>query len=282
MGGPFARRLQAGPWAPVTNTIGLDRDPSPRLHSSAADPYCAGVTLFSLRSRGVRSRYFSPLLQIAPLALLVCGCERIEASVSPSLETMDIHTLDDPQRDAFAMPDAVVGSLPLTAAMVVADIGSGSGYFARRLAKRVPDGHVIAIDIDLDLKRYIEANRDRWGTPNIEPRLALDDNPVLQEKTVDLVFLSNTYSYIDDRARYFAIVHSALREEGHVVIVDFRKSADCKGAPTCPEVSARTGRATAIDELEASGFVLETEETFLPYQYLLVFRRVPRDKSSTE
>jgi predicted methyltransferase len=214
------------------------------------------------------------------LTSLVLACDAASSTSDPpggaGGEAMSIDVLDDPERDAFAMPDEVVAALPLTPSMTVADIGAGSGYFSRRLAHRVPEGKVIAIDIDLEFKKHIEANRDAWGTPNIEPRLALDDNPVLKAGTVDLVFLSNTYPYIKDTESYFSIVHDALHDPGYVVIVGFRKGAACEGAPTCPEPRTRAPREKVIAEIEASGFALDSEESFLPYQYLLVFKRVPK------
>ena len=47
---------------------------------------------------------------------------------------------DDPARDAWQKPHEVIEALKLTPNASVADIGSGTGYFAVRLAHRVPNG----------------------------------------------------------------------------------------------------------------------------------------------
>ncbi|MEE9381865.1 MAG: methyltransferase domain-containing protein [Nannocystaceae bacterium] len=192
-----------------------------------------------------------------------------------------IARFNDPERSAWAMPDRVVDALPeLGPAATVADIGAGSGYFARRLATRVPKGVVYAVDVDSDFKRYIETNREAWGTPNIEPRLAVYENPLLPAGQIDLVFLSNTYTYIDHRTLYFREVHTALRAGGSLVIVDFRKHAACGDTHDCPPKARRIGRDTALTELTAAGFVLTREETFLPHQYFLILTKTA-DKHPT-
>jgi ubiquinone/menaquinone biosynthesis C-methylase UbiE len=185
-------------------------------------------------------------------------------------------SFDDPERDAWAKPDEVVGTLVMeNPRATVADIGAGSGYFTRRLAKRVPSGKVYAVDIDRDFASYIEDHRDEWGTPNIEPRLAMYENPLLPEGEIDLVFVSNTYAYIQDRVTYFQAVHKALVEAGSLVIIDFRLDAQCDGIEICPAAGQRVAKAEALAELSQAGFSLETEHAFLPHQYFLVLRKTP-------
>jgi len=51
---------------------------------------------------------------------------------------------DNPERDAWQMPEAVLDALHLQRASSVADIGAGAGYFSVRIARRIPDGKVLA------------------------------------------------------------------------------------------------------------------------------------------
>lgn len=182
--------------------------------------------------------------------------------------------LEDPARDTWAKPDEVVAALPIDRPdFVIADIGSGSGYFTRRLAKRVPEGKVYAIDVDKDLKKYIEDHRDEWGTPNIETRLAMYENPLLPSGGIDMVFVSNTYAFIRDRDTYFTAVHHALKPGGYLAIIDFRKEAACDAVEDPPKVEQRTPRADVVSQLGGVGFALVDEKDFLPHQYFLVFKR---------
>src|ERR1043166_1499363 len=55
---------------------------------------------------------------------------------------------DDPARDAWQLPDRVIGALDLKSGQIVADIGSGTGYFTVRLAKAGMVSKVYAADIE--------------------------------------------------------------------------------------------------------------------------------------
>jgi predicted methyltransferase len=183
-----------------------------------------------------------------------------------------IGAFEDSSRDEWQMPDRVVRGLPIASkSSVIADIGAGSGYFTRRLAAEVPEGRVYAVDVDSTFEQYLLENREAWGTPNIEPRLALYEDPLLPAGEIDLVFTANTYSYIRDRTAYFEKVNAALKPTGRLAIVDFRPDATYLG-DAAPEPKHRVSRETVVRELEAAGFVLEGEETFLPHQYVLVFK----------
>jgi predicted methyltransferase len=183
-----------------------------------------------------------------------------------------IAAMEDRQRDSWEMPDQVVRNLKITEKdAVVADIGAGSGYFSRRLAAEVPAGKVYAVEIDDEFRSYIEAQREGWGTPNIEAHLAYYDDPALPEKAVDLVFIANTYAYLRSRVDYLRKCRRALKPGGRLVVIDFRPDA---AAPEqfAPDPKYRIPRETVVTDLAQAGFTLEREETFLPYQYFLVFQ----------
>lgn len=220
-------------------------------------------------------RFGLPLVLAA--AALLLGCEREGATVTPEhSEDKDafLAELEDPARDAWAKPAQVLEALSLDRAdLVIADIGAGSGYFSRRLAERVPEGTVFAIDVDRDFKHHIEARKETWGTPNITPRLAMYEDPLLPERSVDLIFISNTYAYISDRARYLEAVNLALNDAGRLVVIDFRADATCNGVEGCTPPKQRLPKDDVIAEVTASGLDLERDESFLPHQYFLVFRK---------
>jgi SAM-dependent methyltransferase len=65
------------------------------------------------------------------------------------------HVFDDQKRDDWQKPHAVIQALALKPDAVVADIGSGTGYFAVRFANMVPRGHVYGVDIEPDMVKYL-------------------------------------------------------------------------------------------------------------------------------
>lgn len=184
-----------------------------------------------------------------------------------------IAVFEDEERDTWQMPDRVIRALPIDAKnAVIADIGAGSGYFTRRLAQRVPEGRVYAVDVDREFEDYLLENREAWGTPNIEPHLALYDDPMLPPGEIDVVFAANTYAYIRDRVEYFSKIHEALKPGGTLVVIDFDTDATVPGN-IAPKREHRVDRDRAMSELQEAGFELAKEESFLPHQWFLVLER---------
>ena len=176
---------------------------------------------------------------------------------------------DDPKRDAWQKPDALVAALGLSPGMTVADVGAGTGYLSRRLSVAVGErGSVLAVEPEPNLVAHLRARAEREGTANVVPILASFDNPRLPARSVDVVLLLDTYHHIDDRREYFRRVQDALEPGGRVVVVDFRK----EDLPVGPPSDHKIAREQVISEMTASGYALASEPDVLPYQYFLVFQ----------
>jgi predicted methyltransferase len=174
------------------------------------------------------------------------------------------------ERDSWQQPDKVVRALPIASrSAVIADVGAGSGYFTRRLAARVPEGRVYAVDVDGEFADYLLDHREEWGTPNIEPHLAMYDDPMLPPGEIDLVFTANTYAYIRDRVAYFGKVRTALKPGGRLAVIDFRPDAQVP-IHMAPDPRFRVARDAAVHELELAGFRVVDEPALLDLQWFLV------------
>jgi SAM-dependent methyltransferase len=176
------------------------------------------------------------------------------------------HVFDDPGRDAWQKPHAVIQALALQPAARVADIGAGTGYFSARLANMLPQGRVYAVDVEPDMVRYLEARAKRENLRNLTAVAGAPDDPRLPEK-VDLILLVDVYHHIEDRARYFRALRGALRPGGRIAIIDFTLDS-----PQGPPRAARVAPQTVKTEMQAAGHALAAEHRFLPHQYFLVFR----------
>jgi cyclopropane fatty-acyl-phospholipid synthase-like methyltransferase len=175
-------------------------------------------------------------------------------------------TFDDPERDAWQKPEEIVGALHLAPASSVADVGAGTGYFAMRIAKRIPGGKVFAADVEPGMVRYLGDRAKRENLANVVPVQAAPDAVNLPEP-VDLILIVDTYHHIGNRAAYFAKLKSSLRPGGRLAIVDFKADS-----PVGPPVQHRIAPEKVAEELGASGYSLAETHDFLPRQYFLVFR----------
>jgi SAM-dependent methyltransferase len=173
---------------------------------------------------------------------------------------------DDPARDAWQKPDEVLDALHLERTARVADLGAGTGYFSARIAKRVPEGKVFAIDVEPDMLRYLHDRAQREHLGVLVPVLASAETPNIPDP-VDVVLVVDTYHHIDNRVAYFAKLRSSLQPDGRLAIVDFK--ADSPNGPP-PEHRISPEKVTA--ELNAAGYSLLATYLFLPRQYFLVFQ----------
>ena len=169
--------------------------------------------------------------------------------------------LNDPKRDAWQKPHEVIMALNLKPTDVVADIGAGSGYFARRFAHHA--AKVYAVDIDEKLLKMAAE-----GAPkNMETILAAPDDPKLPPASVDVIFFCDVMHHIDDRPAYHAKLVKALKPGGRIVNIDFYK----KDLPVGPPVGMKLSEEQVAAEFAKAGWKQLRAHTFLPYQYFVEF-----------
>ena len=179
-----------------------------------------------------------------------------------------IGMLEDPKRDAYQKPHEVLAALGIKQGEVIADIGAGSGYFTFRLAHHVGDkGRVYAIDVSPDMILHLNRRIRDLKAMNVSSILAEPDDPLLPERSVNRFFFSTSWHHIDNHEKYLSLMKRMLKPGGEVVMIDFHK----KDFPVGPPLQMKIAREDLIKEMEANGFRLAKEHTFLPYQYFLVF-----------
>jgi SAM-dependent methyltransferase len=172
---------------------------------------------------------------------------------------------DDPGRDAWQKPDAVLRALALPVDAKVADVGAATGYFTMRLARAVSSGRVFGVDIEPKMVQYLQDRARKEGLGNVTGVVGGTTSPNLPE-AVDLVLIVDTYHHIDDRPAYFRGLARSLRQGGRVAIIDFRR-----GQPMGPPDEHKIPAEQVKAELAEAGYTLVAEHGFLPNQHFLVF-----------
>ncbi|HXQ24582.1 MAG TPA: methyltransferase [Candidatus Acidoferrales bacterium] len=170
-------------------------------------------------------------------------------------------------RDRWQRPVEVIAALHIRPGACIAEIGCGGGYFAFHLASAAgPQGKVYAVDVDPDLVDDIAARVRRRRVDNIETILAAAAEPHLPAAAIDLVFTSNAYHHLSDRAAYFRRVRSSLTPNGHVAIID------SNGTGWFNKLFGHwTPRAVIENEMHAAGYRLERAPAIVPRQHFLIF-----------
>ena len=195
---------------------------------------------------------------------------------STSLDNLDVSPPLPVEQDRYAWqkPDLVMNKLGDLSNKVIADIGAGTGYFTFRLMQEADQ--VIAIDIDPNMINLIETfrqNLDSIQQLKVDPRLATPDDPKLINNEVDVVVIINTIGYIDDRKAYLENLHKKIRNDGEIMIVDFK----LKRIPSniAPDVAYRVSLLELEDLLTGAGYdVIESDDRSLDYQYIVKARKI--------
>jgi ubiquinone/menaquinone biosynthesis C-methylase UbiE len=169
--------------------------------------------------------------------------------------------LEDPSRDVWQKPHAVVMALDLKPTDTVADIGAGSGYFARRFALQA--GRVYAVDVDEKLLAMVRSK----APANLQTILAAPDDPHLAPRSVDMIFFCDVLHHLENRPAYYVKLAKVLKPGGCIVVIDFYK----KPLPVGPPESMKLSDQEVIAEFQKAGFALSKRLDILPYQYFLFF-----------
>ena len=176
--------------------------------------------------------------------------------------------LEGADRSEWQQPDRVMDALLIADGFRVADVGAGGGWFTIRLARRVgPQGRVYAEDIQPEMIVSIEQRVKREDLKNVEIRSGTASDPNLP-KGLNAVLMVDTYPQIREPIAVLTSIAASLGPNGKLGIVDFKP--DGAGGPG-PDLSERISPEVIKRQAAAAGLKLISHETFLKYQYLLIF-----------
>jgi predicted methyltransferase len=181
--------------------------------------------------------------------------------------------LERPGRDEEQRPDEIVRVMGLKTGDVVADLGAGTGYFTRRLAKAVaPSGRVYAVDIQPEMLSLLKGNMEKAGIRNVVPVLSEADDPKLAHESLDWVLLVDVYHELQQPRATLARMREALKPAGRVAVVEYR----LEGLTALHiREEHRMSTRQVLAEWEPAGFRLVKLHEFLPTQHFFVFEKTP-------
>ena len=170
--------------------------------------------------------------------------------------------------------ELVLACLQLKPGDVVADIGAGTGLFARPLARAVgPTGRVLAVDIDPELLRYIERRARDEKIPNIETILGEFDDPLLPGNRVDLAFIHDVLHHIERREAYLKTLSHLLKPRARIALIELNR--DDPQNPHRNEPDLLVGKEQAVQWMTAAGFrpIAECNIYRFDEKWFLIFER---------
>jgi SAM-dependent methyltransferase len=175
--------------------------------------------------------------------------------------------LERDKREAEEAPSRLIEALNLAPDAVIADIGAGSGYHSLRIAPKLPQGRVVAVDIQPEMLDFLTARAAERRISNITPQLGAIDDLKLPAASLDAALMVDAYHEFSHPREMLASLLRALKPGGRVFLTEFR--AEDPRVPIKPVHKMTAGQARK--EFEACGFRFLENRRHLPWQHLLVF-----------
>ena len=152
---------------------------------------------------------------------------------------------------------------------VIADIGAGTGYYTFKLAPKVPEGNVYAVEIQDEMIAALKERKKKLNNTNVEVIKGSAASPNLPANSVDLAIMVDVYHELEYPVEMLEAIKKSLKKDGRLLLIEY-KGED-------PAVAIRPLHKTTVKqlnkELEANGFKLTYDREFLPLQHFLIYKK---------
>jgi len=171
-------------------------------------------------------------------------------------------------------PARIAGAFGIIPGMRIADFGAGNGYFTIAMAELTGEsGAVNAVDVLQTSLDTIRLKAKSLGFNNIHAiraNLEIVGKSGLGDNSQDLVLMKNILFQIQDKGGALTEAVRVLRENGKLVVIDWRKGAGGFGPPD----QLRVEQGLVQDLILKSGFRLEKSIDIDPFHYGYIFRKI--------
>lgn len=178
--------------------------------------------------------------------------------------------LERPSRETEEQPSRIASALQLKPTDVVADIGAGTGYISFRIAPFVPQGKVLAVDVQPEMLDILEFLKQENNITNVEPVLATINNPNLPPQSIDLAIMVDAYHEFEYPQEVMLGIKQAVKPGGRVILVEYRGENPFVMIKPLHKMTQKQVKK----EMQAVGLVWRETKNILPQQHLMVFEKV--------
>jgi SAM-dependent methyltransferase len=179
--------------------------------------------------------------------------------------------LERDEREKEEAPSKAIAAMDLAPDAVIADIGAGSGFYSFRISPKVPQGKVMAVDIQPEMLEFLTKRSGELKITNVIPHLGTIDDLKLPPSSLDAALLVDAYHEFSHPAEMLASLVKALKPGGRVFLLEFR--GEDPAVPIKP--LHKMTEAQARLEFEAAGLRFVSNRGNLPWQHFMVFQRPP-------
>ena len=179
------------------------------------------------------------------------------------------------ERKQWHNPETILNMAGVTRGMIIADLGSGPGFFTIPMAQITGEkGLVYAVDSNQTMLNGLKENIAKSEVnPNIIKIVNSDVcHTGIPKESVDLVLFANVLHEVEDRKAFFQEVRRISKSTAFIVDVDWKKIQTEHGPP----IESRLSEDEAKQILSESGFTLVKQTDAGPYYYELIAKLSPK------
>jgi ubiquinone/menaquinone biosynthesis C-methylase UbiE len=173
------------------------------------------------------------------------------------------------ERKQWHNPQTILNEAGVTRGMIIADLGSGPGFFTIPMAQMTGEkGLVYAVDSSQTMLNGLKENIVKSEVnPNIVKIVNSDVcHTGIPEESVDLVLFANVLHEVEDRKGFFQEVRRISKSTAYIVDVDWKKLQTEHGPP----FKERLSEDEANSVLAENGFSVIKQIDVGPYHYELI------------
>lgn len=179
--------------------------------------------------------------------------------------------LERPEREEEEKTSLLIDALKFREGEVVADVGTGTGYIAEKIARKVgASGVVFGTDIQQEMLDQLERKMRLLRLANVKGVLGTERDTKLPAASCDTIIMVDVYHEFEWPWEMARSMIAALKPGGRLVFVEFRGEDEKVPIKEVHKMS----EAQIKKEMAAHPEIAHAETLgVLPWQHIVVFRK---------
>lgn len=177
--------------------------------------------------------------------------------------------LDRDERQDEENTNLAISKIEISPSAIIADIGAGTGYYSFKLATKVPQGKVYAVEVQDEMIKQLNERKEKLHINNIEVVKGNAMSPGLPDNSIDLAVMVDVYHELAYPREMLQSIKKALKKNGKILLIEFRGED-----PSIPIKKLHKTTVVQVNkEFAANGFSLYYKGDFLPIQHFLLYEK---------